>query len=177
MTETVTVSFVFGEAWSIETEVIVGAELATATALDVSGPSDAKPSETETRSAIRSPLSPLPATARSRVAPVAPPRSVPFLRHCRVGVTASPSGSPAVIVAESVSFVVGAAWSIATAVSTGAELATVTAPDVDGAEPAVPSFAVTWTLIASPLSPFPTCARSKVAAVSPKRSTPFLFHW
>ena len=108
-TDTVSVSFVCGEASTIETLVIAGAAFTTVTALDVAGPSETAPSETETRSAIWSPLSPLPGTARSSVAPVAPARSTPFFRHWRVGVTVSPSGSLAVIVALSVAFVAGAA--------------------------------------------------------------------
>ena len=52
-----------------------------------------------------------------------------------------------------------------------------TAAEVRGVEESVPSAAITSTEIPSPLSPFPSCERSNVAAVSPKRSAPFLCHW
>ena len=74
-------SFVLGAAWSIVTDEIVGAAFPTVTAGDVAGAEDAVPSETTTRTATESPLSPLPAAARSSVAPVSPARSVPFLTH------------------------------------------------------------------------------------------------
>ena len=90
---------------------------------------------------------------------------------------ASPSASAVTTVSESVSFVFGAAWSIATEEIVGAELAIVTAAEVEGVELAVPSLAVTWTVIWSALSPLPAWERSSVAAVAPPMFTPPFFHW
>ena len=59
----------------------VGAELATVTGLEVDGALASDPSETVTRTRIRSPWSPLPAVARFSVDDVAPTRSVPLRVH------------------------------------------------------------------------------------------------
>jgi hypothetical protein len=61
----------------------------------------------------------------------------------------------------------GDGWSIVALVTDGALFWIVVAPDVDGADEAVPSDAVTRTVIASPLSPFPAVARFSVAPVAP----------
>ena len=80
---------------------------------------------------------------------------------------ASPSGSA--LVAETVSVSVGLRGRlvIATEEIVGAELAIVTAAEVEGVALAVPSLAVTWTVIWSALSPLPAWDRSSVAAVAP----------
>ena len=177
LTVTVSVSPVRGVAWSIETESTTGAELTTRAPADVAGALEAEPSETVARTAIVSPLSPWPGCDRSSVAAVAPEMSTPPESHWRADVNVSPSASVAASVKVSVSFVLGAAWSIDNEPIVGAELRIVTSAEVVGADGSVPSEAVTRTEIASPLSPWPVCERSSVAAVAPAMSTPSRSHW
>ena len=75
---------------------------------------------------------------------------------------ASPSASAEETETERVSFVRGAAWSIVTPVTVGAEFATVSESLAVGPS-ALPSFGVTSTLTTCPLSPLPGLERSRVS--------------
>jgi hypothetical protein len=85
----------------------------------VSGSLVALPSLAVTRTAIASPRSPLPLTARSSVAPIAPAMSVPFFVHWYEYVSGSPSGSCATTVAVSTSSVSGDAGAIVAEITAG----------------------------------------------------------
>ena len=171
---------VAGDAWSIVTEAIVGAEFATVSESDVGVPLSS-PSCGVTSTVTTWPLSPSPAPERSSVSvselePAVVLRVAPSTFQTYVSKTVSPSESAFVAVAVRTWFVVGAAGARET-VAAGAVFAIATALEVSGEDDAPPSPPVTRTVSWSPLSPSPTWERSRVDPVAPARSAAFRRHW